>query len=73
MTRCGKGEKLSLRFIGPFDILERIRDMAYRLVLPPQLSDIHDVSHFLRLRKYEPDPSHVLEWNGLEVGGRCII
>ena len=58
---------MSPRFISLFDILEKIGDVAYRLALPPQLSGIHDVFHISMLRKYEPDPSHVLEWNGLEL------
>ena len=67
VTRFGRGGKLSPRFIGPFDILERIGDVAYRLALPPQISRVHDVFHVSMLRKYEPDPSHILEWNGLEL------
>ena len=41
--------------------------MAYRLALPPQLSGVHNVFHVAMLRKYEPDPSHVLDWVDLEV------
>ena len=67
ITRFGRGGKLSPRFIGPFDILERIGEVAYRLALPPQLSCVHDVFHISMLRKYEPDPSHVLEWSELEL------
>ena len=59
--RFGQSGKLSPRFIGPFDIIERVREVAYRLALPPQLSGIHDVFHIFMLRKYEPDPSHVLD------------
>ena len=40
--------------------------MAYRLALPPQLSGVHYVFHMSMLRKYEPDPSHVLDWVDLE-------
>ena len=65
--RFGKSGKLSPRFIGPFEILERIGEAAYRLALPPQLSGVHDVFHVSMLRKYEPDPSHVLDWTDLEV------
>ena len=65
--RFGRDEKLSPRFIGPFDILEWIGDVAYKLALPPKISGVHDVFHVSMLRKYEPDPSHILEWNGLEL------
>ena len=67
LMRFGKSGKLSPRFIGPFEILERIGEVAYRLALPPQLSGVHDVFHVSMLRKYEPDPSHVLDWTDLEV------
>ena len=67
LMRFGKSGKLSPRFIGPFEILERIGEVAYRLALPPQLSGVHDMFHVSMLRKYEPDPSHVLDWTDLEV------
>ena len=67
VTRFGRGGKLSPRFIGPFDIIEKIGEVAYRLALPPQISSVHDVFHISMLRKYEPDPSHVLQWGGLEL------
>jgi hypothetical protein len=37
--------KLAPRFIGPFKILEKRGEVAYQLVLLPQLSDVHDVFH----------------------------
>ena len=67
MTRFGRGGKLYPRYIGPFDIIERVGEVAYMLALPPQLFDIHDVCHVFMLRKYEPDPSHVLEWSDLDL------
>lgn len=41
-------------------ILERVGEVAYRLTLPPRLSNVHDVSYVYMLCKCEPDPSHVL-------------
>lgn len=37
------------------------------MALPPKLSGVDDVFHVSMLRKYEPDPSHVLEWSDLEL------
>ncbi|KAA0040403.1 pol protein [Cucumis melo var. makuwa] len=59
--------KLSPHFVGPFEILERIGPVAYRLALPPSLSTVHDVFHVSMLRKYVPDPSHVVDYEPLEI------
>ncbi|XP_073298504.1 uncharacterized protein [Primulina huaijiensis] len=61
IVRFGKKEKLSPRYIGPYEILEKIGDRAYRLALPPSLSGIHDVFHVSLLRKYLPDASHIIQ------------
>ncbi|KAL5560854.1 hypothetical protein UlMin_037065 [Ulmus minor] len=61
VMRFGKKGKLSPRFIGPFEILERIGKVAYKLALPPELSSVHNVFHVSMLKKYMSDPSHVLE------------
>ncbi|XP_073038265.1 uncharacterized protein, partial [Primulina eburnea] len=50
--------KLSPRFIGPLEILERIGTLAYRVALPPALSGVHNVFHVSMLRKYMSNPSH---------------
>ncbi|GAV65272.1 Chromo domain-containing protein [Cephalotus follicularis] len=65
--RFDKKGKLTPRFIGPFEILERVGPVAYRLALPPSLADVHNVFHVSMLRKYHPDPSHVLQWEPLEL------
>ncbi|GFY97750.1 hypothetical protein Acr_12g0002910 [Actinidia rufa] len=67
LTRFGHGGKLSPRYIGPFDIIEKIGGVVYHLALPPRLLGIHDVFHVSMLKKYEPDPSHILEWSELEL------
>ena len=61
VMRFGKEEKLALRHIGPFEILERVGMVAYRLALPPNMSQMHPVFHISMLRKYISDPSHVLQ------------
>ena len=67
VVRFGKHGKLSPRFIGPFEILERMYTVAYRLSLPPSMSGVHEVFHFSMLRRYTPDPAHVVDWGQIEV------
>ena len=77
----GKRGKLSPRFIGPFEILEMIGTVAYRLALPPNMSGVHEVFHVSMLRKYTPDPAHVVNLGQIEVdtdgtfeeGPVCIV
>lgn len=63
----GKKGKLALRFVGPFKILQRVGKLAYKLELPPNLANVHPVFHVSMLRKYEPDPSHVMDCSDLVV------
>ena len=67
VVRFGKCGKLSPRFIGPFEILERVGIVAYQLVLPPSMSGVHEVFHISMLRRYTPDPAHVVDWGEIEV------
>ena len=81
VVRFGKCGKLSPRFIGPFEILEKIGVVAYQLALPPTMSVVHEVFHVSMLRKYTPDPAHVADWGQIEVdtdgtfkeGPVCIV
>ncbi|MCI88766.1 putative retrotransposon gag protein, partial [Trifolium medium] len=50
--RALKSKKLVSRFIGPYQILKRIGEVAYRIAFPPSLSNLHDVFHVSQLRKY---------------------
>ena len=45
VVRFGKRGKLLTRLVGPFEILERVGTVAYRLALPPNMSGVHDVFH----------------------------
>ena len=67
VVRFGKHGKLSLRFIGPFEILERVGTVAYRLALPPSMSGVHEVFHVSILQRYTPDPAYVVDWREIEV------
>ena len=67
VMRFGKKGKLSPRYVGPFEILERVGDKAYRVALPPSLSTVHNVFHVSMLRKYISNPSHVLSYEPLEL------
>ena len=67
MVKFGKCGKLSPRFIGPFEILERVGTVAYRLALPPSMSGVHEVFHVSMFRRYTLDPAHVVDWGEIEV------
>ncbi|XP_028120060.1 uncharacterized protein LOC114317522 [Camellia sinensis] len=67
VIRFGKRGKLNPRDIGPFKILERIGLVAYRLALPPELSNVYNVFHVSMLRRYLRDPEHIVDYENLEV------
>ncbi|KAL0295083.1 UNVERIFIED_CONTAM: Transposon Tf2-11 polyprotein [Sesamum angustifolium] len=67
ILRFGKQGKLSPRYIGPYEIIERIGPLAYRLALPAELSQIHDVFHVSMMRRYRSDPSHVIHEPEVEI------
>nr|GFC40576.1 putative reverse transcriptase domain-containing protein [Tanacetum cinerariifolium] len=62
VRRFGIKGKLSPRFIGPFEILDRVGEISYRLALPPQLSHVHNVFHVSLLRGYKYHPLHVISY-----------
>ena len=60
VMRFRKNGKLSPRFIGPYEVIEKVGPVAYRLALPLDLEKIHNVFHVSILRRYRSDPSHVV-------------
>jgi len=64
--RALKCRKLTPRFVGPFEIIEKVEVVAYRIALPSSLSNLHDVFHVSQLRKYVYDLSHVIQVDDLE-------
>ncbi|XP_012448912.1 uncharacterized protein LOC105772134 [Gossypium raimondii] len=67
VLKFGRKGKLSLRFIRPYQILKRVRLVAYQLELPPELDRIYDVFQVSMLRWYWSDPSHVVSVEEIEV------
>ena len=61
---------LSMRFIGPYEIIEKTGPFAYRLALTPKISQIHDVFHVSMLRRYRSDPTHVLKASEIEISDK---
>ena len=60
VMRFEKKGKLSPRFVGPYEVIKKLRPVAYKLALPPDLKKIHNVFHVSMLRRYRSDPSHVV-------------
>lgn len=50
-----------------YQIYGRVGLIAYRVVFPPNLSNLHDVLHVSQLQKYVPDPSHVIPMDDVQV------
>ena len=67
VIRFGKKGKLNPRYIGPYEILERVGKTAYWLALPQNLASVHNVFHVSMLKKYVSDKSHVLEQESIEI------
>jgi hypothetical protein len=67
IIRFGKKGKLSPRYIGPFEILQRAGEVAYRLALPPQIDRVHNVFRVSMLREYMSHPTHILNWEEVTI------
>ncbi|GJR39668.1 hypothetical protein Tco_1215352 [Tanacetum coccineum] len=62
-----KKGKLAPRYVGPFEILERVGPVAYRLRLPEELSGVHDTFHVSNLKKCLADASLHVSLDEIEV------
>ena len=64
--------KLNPRYIRSYPINQCVRKIAYRLHLPAELRRVHNVFHVSQLRKYIPDPSHIITPNPLQLQEDCL-
>nr|GFD23358.1 putative reverse transcriptase domain-containing protein [Tanacetum cinerariifolium] len=65
VVRFGKWGKLNPRYVGPFKVLERIGDVAYKLDLPKELSRVHNTLHVSNLKKCHADEPLAVLLDGL--------
>nr|GFA75767.1 putative reverse transcriptase domain-containing protein [Tanacetum cinerariifolium] len=65
VVRFGKREKLNPRYVGPFKVLGVIRNIAYKLDLPEELSRVHNTFHVSNLKKCHADEPLAVPLDGL--------
>nr|GEU31532.1 putative reverse transcriptase domain-containing protein [Tanacetum cinerariifolium] len=70
VVNFGKKGKLTPRFVGPFEIIEKVGRMAYRLDLPEELNGVHDTFHVSNLKKYLADPILQVPLDGIQFNAK---
>ena len=63
VMRFGKRGNLSPRYIGPFEVLKRVGEVAYELALSLGLSGVHPVFHVSMLKRYHGDRNYIIRWD----------
>ncbi|XP_069148239.1 uncharacterized protein [Solanum lycopersicum] len=65
VMQFGKRSKISPRYIGLFEVLKRVGEVAYELALPPGLSGVHPVFHVSMLKGYHGDGNYIIRWDSV--------
>ncbi|GJY42409.1 putative reverse transcriptase domain-containing protein [Tanacetum coccineum] len=73
VVRFGKRGKLNPIYVGPFKVLERVRDVPYKLELPKELSRVHNTFHVSNLKKYYADEQLVVPLDGLHIDDKLHV
>ncbi|GKF97193.1 hypothetical protein Tco_0293014 [Tanacetum coccineum] len=67
VVHFGKKDKLAPTYVGPFEILERISLVAYRLSLPDELNSMHDTFHVSNMKKFLADANLHVSLNEIKI------
>ncbi|GJW81734.1 putative reverse transcriptase domain-containing protein [Tanacetum coccineum] len=70
VVRFGKKGKLAPRFVRPFEIIEKVSPVAYRLDLPEKLDSVHDTFHVSNLKKCLADPTLQVPLDEIQVDAK---
>ncbi|GKF43729.1 putative reverse transcriptase domain-containing protein, partial [Tanacetum coccineum] len=70
VVRFGKKRKLAPRFVRPFEIIEKVGPVAYRLDLPEELNGVHDTFHVSNLKKFLADPTLKVPLDEIQVDAK---
>lgn len=68
-----KSQKRIPRFIGPYQIMQRLGEVAYRVALQPYILNLRDIFHVSQCLRYIFDLSHVIQLNDVKVRDNLTI
>ncbi|XP_050916063.1 uncharacterized protein LOC127131172 [Lathyrus oleraceus] len=73
IVRLVKSKKLTPKFIGSYQISQRIGNMVYKVALPNDILNLHDVFHVSQIQKYNPDRSHTIQMDDVQVRDNLTV